>query len=410
MHGFEFTVLIALFIVGVVTVLSGVAEHHSQRRGVPAVVAFLATGVILRAGLQAANADWVEIVLHDQVVAAAAALGSILLLADAGLHTSPAEMRAVGGVGTKVAITGVIVPFVVVGGFAYLWWGNFNTSLFAGATFVATSVGITSATFTSLNAGGTYAARVVLAAGVIDDVLGLIVAAVATNVVTTGNVSAVKICTITATATLYVGVWMTIGEWCAHRATVALGRLAQGTHVRLGFVLGWLAFAGLTAHAVGLSPIIGAFAGGMTLMPHHAARLHNDAEEIHLASLVDQLQMLFVPPFFLMTGFAVDPHALANPQTIAVGTALGALAVLTKLPSGWWASSDRMVVAVGMAPRGEVGLVFLGLGSGLGVFQSEIYSALMVALVISTIAPLVWLPRLLRDPRSEADDSATLPA
>jgi Kef-type K+ transport system membrane component KefB len=375
--------------------MSGIVSHHAENRGAPAVVAFLAMGVLMRAIMQAVHAEWAEIILRHQMVEALAAFGSLLLLADGGMHTSRDEMLRVGGVGTQVAVTGVIVPLVTIGALAYALWGNGNTALFAGATFVATSVGITSATFTGLNAGKTYGAQVVLAAGVIDDVLGLVVAAVATNVVQTGTVSWLSAAGITATATVYVATWMWAGEWLAHQVSAFIGRLGQGTHVRLGFVLAWLAFGGLTAAAIGLSPIIGAFAAGMSLMPRHTVRLHVQDEDHRLAGLVDQLNMVAVPVFFLLTGFRVDPYALATSSTLAVGGVLGIIAVLTKLPSGWWAAKERWVVAVGMAPRGEVGLVFLALGSSLGVFNAEIYSVLMVALVVSTVAPLLLLPRLL---------------
>jgi Kef-type K+ transport system membrane component KefB len=171
-----------------------------------------------------------------------------------------------------------------------------------------------------------------------------------------------------------------------------------------------LAFAFIVcflADRVGSALIIGAFAAGLVLAPTKQAHIIEHG--------VLRLGMFFVPIFFVAVGAAVDVRAFADPQVLMVGGALIAVAIIGKVLAGFapvWFRGRKLVIGVGMVPRGEVGLIFAQMGLTAGVLTTGMFSALTLMVMVTTFMapPLlkVLFPPTGRAPREPAGAVAEL--
>ncbi len=319
-------------------------------------------------------------------------LGIILLLMMVGLESSVEEMVKVGFRSTLVAIVGVIAPFALGYWAGTLMLPNapYASHLFLGATLSATSIGITARVFKDLKCLQTVVARVVVGAAVIDDVIGLIILAVVTGVVTTGSFDPLSVLRTTALATLFLGSLMYFGDRIVrfqqrifHRLDQAGSRLLSP--LGLAFALSWL------ASIIHLAPIVGAFAAGLILKDEHFRT--GDEDESNLESRIAPVESVFAPVFFVLMGTQANLQTLVQPETLALAGILTLAAIVGKLAAGLVAGRgvDRLTAGIGMIPRGEVGLVFAGVGRGLGVVSGEAFSAVVAMVMVTTIVTPIGL-------------------
>jgi Kef-type K+ transport system membrane component KefB len=137
------------------------------------------------------------------------------------------------------------------------------------------------------------------------------------------------------------------------------------------------------ADLAGSALIIGAFAAGLVLAPTRHAKVIEHG--------VVRLGMFFVPIFFVAVGAAVDVRAFGDPRVLMVGGALIAVAIVGKVVAGFapfWFKGKKLVVGVGMMPRGEVGLIFAQMGLTTGVLTTGLFSALTLMVMVTTfLAP-----------------------
>jgi Kef-type K+ transport system membrane component KefB len=399
----------------------------AARFGFPAVLGELLLGVLL-GNLSLLGIGLFDTIARDPIIAFIAELGVIVLLLQIGLETRLADLVKVGARAMAVGVVGIAVPFVLgafVVGPLLLPGLSQNTYLFLGATLSATSVGITGRVFRDLGKLDTSAARIVLGAAVIDDVLGLVILAVVTSLVQAGTVSVGEVSGIIAEAVLFLAGSIWLGRRIAPHSSRWLARLDAGPSMLFAQVLATgLALAWL-AHAIGLAPIIGAFAAGLLfeplflkdfetpkivqeiepLMRDPASRplmdrllpiLQKHAGHQH-EHMIEPIGYFFVPVFFVLTGMQVDLRALADPAIVAVALGVTAAAVAGKLAAGFLAgTSGRWIVGWGMVPRGEVGLIFAMVGRQLGVMDEALFSVIVVMVILTTlITPpvLTWLLR-----------------
>ena len=402
--------------------LAGVVE----RLGMPAVLGELLVGVAI-GNLSLLGVTMFEGVQGDQFVAFLAQLGVVILLFQVGMETRLGELARVGARATAVAIIGVVVPFVfgtyVVG--PWLLPGlPFNAYLFLGATLTATSVGITGRVFKDMNVLQSSAARVVLGAAVIDDVIGIVILAVVSNIVTQGSVSVGQVAWLIAKSVLFLAGAIALGRVLARPMARTFARVHSGIGMKLTLVIALGLFLAWLSNAVGLAPIIGAFAAGLVLEPafledfEHpevvgqlqpfAAALPLDRRrdfdavlanqrEHHHQVLVEPLGHFLVPVFFVYTGLQVDLATLADLNVVLVALALTLAAFVGKIVSGFAAArADRWIVGWGMAPRGEVGLIFAVVGKELGVVDGRLFSVILVMVILTTLMTPPVLAHLLR--------------
>ena len=397
----------------------------AQRFGFPAVLGELLLGVVL-GNLSLVGIHVFDVIPHDPAVAFVAELGVIVLLLQIGLETRLAELVSVGPRAMAVAVIGVVAPFVLgwqVAGPLLLPGAGANTYLFLGATLAATSVGITGRVFRDLGKLSLPAARIVLGAAVIDDVLGLIVLAVVSSLVAAGSVSVADVAIIVAKSLLFLVASIGIGRALAPHSSRWLARLDHGPSMLFAQVLATGLALAWIAHGIGLAPIIGAFAAGLLFEPvflkHYAtpaivreieplladapaplgARLravlarHSGHQHEHM---IEPIGYFFVPGCCVLTGMQVDLRALADPAVLLMAGGITLAALVGKLVAGLAAGRGQgWIVGWGMVPRGEVGLIFAAAGAKLGVMDEHEFSAVVVMVILTTLLTPPMLTRLL---------------
>jgi Kef-type K+ transport system membrane component KefB len=368
-----------------------VAGEAMERIGQTAVLGELLAGVIIGPGA-------LGLVPESQGLHALAELGVLILLFEVGLESDLGELLRAGLQATIVALVGVAAPFAV--GYAVMDWLGHPALLavFVGATFTATSVGITARVLRDLGRLQDAAAKVVLGAAVVDDILGLIILAVVTGVAQTGGVSLVTVGLLAGKAIAFLVVAILVGIRLAPALTRWIGRMqARGTLIVYSVVFA-VALAAV-ADLMGLATIIGAFAAGLILA--------TTERRAHIEERIKPVADLLVPVFFVTVGMKVQPAMLSpfaeNTQFTLVWL-LTAVAVVSKLAAGlgvYQRGVRRWPVAVGMVPRGEVGLIFAGVGLSAGVIAEDLYSALIVVVMLTTFAAPPWLRALYRESTPE---------
>jgi Kef-type K+ transport system membrane component KefB len=363
----------------------------AERLGQPAVLGELLAGVAVGA-LPMVHVGGLAFIAHDQAVEALADLGVILLLFEVGLSTRLADLMKVGFSAFLVATVGVVVP-MVLGWLVGVWLlpgRHPYVPLFLGATLSATSVGITARVLKDLGRVRSPEGQIILGAAVIDDVLGLLVLAVMSGLLKGGGAgTGALLASVTAKAVGFIVGALLLGRAIAPRLFRFASRIrGSGVVFTLAlvvcFALSW------AADAVGLAPIVGAFAAGLVLEGVGFEELlpHGD----RLERLLVPLSALLVPLFFVRMGLAVDLRALAG-GSVGLALALVVAAVLGKQACALAVATrgaDRLTVGLGMIPRGEVGLIFAGIGleltaGGRPVLGAGEFAAVVAMVLITTV-------------------------
>ena len=374
------------FLLGLVLVwlAAKLAGEGMERIGQAAVLGELLAGVVIGPGL-------LGLVHESEALHALAELGVLVLLFEVGLESDLHDLRRAGLQATLVALVGVVVPFAVGYGIMYALGYPQLLAIFVGATFTATSVGITARVLADLGRLQDAAAKVVLGAAVVDDILGLIILAVVTGIAQTGGVSFGSVAMLSAKAFVFLAVAILVGLRLAPTLIRWVGGLkARGTLIvySVVFAVGLAVIADL----IGLATIIGAFAAGLVL----ATTERREHIEERLKPVAD----LLVPVFFVTVGMKVQPAMLSpfgDDAQFGLALLLTLVAVASKLAAGlavYQRGVRRWAVGVGMVPRGEVGLIFAGAGLAAGVIAQDLYSALVVVVMLTTFVAPPWLKAL----------------
>ncbi|MBA2655508.1 MAG: cation:proton antiporter [Tatlockia sp.] len=324
--------------------------------------------------------------------------GVIFLLFKVGLETSVEELRHTGKEALLVALIGVIAPIIL--GFAVAFWlipeAGYNAHLFVAATLSATSIGITARVLTDMKKMRTREAKTILGAAMIDDILGLIVLAVVSSMVISGVVDPLMVLQIIMSAALFFAGVLLIGPWLIRKAVhcfrfLALWELKLFIAFTFVMLLAWL------ATLVHLATIIGAFAAGLILhdeffnSPEWSA-----APSQKIKTLIAPLEAILAPLFFMLIGIQVKLETFMDWQVLLMTSGLLVAAILGKLLSGFGGSTkdDRLLIGIGMLPRGEVGLVFASIGRTLGVMSDQLFTAVILMIIVTTfIAPILLKAR-----------------
>jgi len=315
--------------------------------------------------------------------------GIIFLLFLVGLDTSIDEMRQVGPDSGRVAIIGVLLPFLLGLLASTLLIENveFHTSLFLGATLTATSVGITAMVLQEMKMQQTETARIILGAAVFDDVLGLLMLAIVSGIVVTGSVDLIHIVMTIVMATLFLLAAVYLGPFFI-RFIVRLFRRLDLIEAKMFvsflfvMVLAWM------ANLSGLATIIGAFTAGLILHDAYFESWNDDREcPICIKDLIMPLEVILVPIFFVLMGIQVKLETFLQPDVMILAAGLVVAAIIGKIVSGFGAFgvSNRWAIGIGMMPRGEVGLIFAAIGKSLGVMDDALFSAVVLMVIVTTL-------------------------
>lgn len=398
------TVLIALTVIMVGAKLGGAL---AQRVSQPAVLGELLFGVVI-GNLALIGLNWFEPLSHLHTIHILAEVGVIILLFEVGLESDLGQMMRVGVSSFLVAALGVVGPFLLGWGVGIWFYPDESIYMhaFLGAILTATSVGITARVLKDIHRIDTDEARIILGAAVIDDVLGLLILAIVSGIIQAADagreMSSASVFWLIAKALLFL-----VGA-------IAAGRLVYRPMFRIASYLnvhGMLLITALAscfamsfiAAKVGLAPIVGAFAAGLVLEEVHY-RDRGDFSTHSIEELLEPLALFLVPVFFVKMGMDVDLSTFAKGSVLGFAIILTLAAILGKQISSFGVVQtgkthvNRWIVGLGMIPRGEVGLIFAGIGlsltfQGESVVSPEVYSAVVIMVILTTLVTspiLTW--------------------
>jgi len=373
------------------TKLFGIA---AKRIHMPQVVGAIIAGVVFGpAGLN---------ILHaTDYLSHLSELGVIVIMFTAGLETDLVELKRVGKSGFLVAFMGVIIPLIggVLFGLAFNHGHNDSQALleniFIGVVLTATSVSITVETLKEMGRLSTVTGNTILAAALIDDILGLICLTIATSI-SGGSSSNISIVILKI---LLFFVVAGIVSLLAFKFTSWYSKTKEGASMRRFPVIAFvfcLFMAYGAEHFFGVAAIIGAFVAGLSLSSTNQAS--------YIQSRFDPLSFLFLTPmFFANIGIDMDLSNM-NVSMLFATVVLTLIAVFTKLVGCGIGAKisglnfrESIQVGVGMISRGEVALIVASNGFALGVLSTNFYSSIVIMIVVTTIITPILLKIVYRD-------------
>jgi Kef-type K+ transport system membrane component KefB len=339
-------------------------------------------------------------------------LGLFALLFLTGLESELDELVAVGVQASTVAVAGVVLPFALgTAGLYVLFHVPLIPAVFAGAAMTATSIGITASVFGELKWLKRKEGQIVIGAAVLDDIIGIVILAVVVAIVGGGAFSLGPVLKLCLAAVAFVAVALVLSRKAAPAFDWVVDRLkAPGDVAVASFLV--LTVCCFAAQAIGLEAALGAFAAGLILS---ASKHTHDID-----AAVKPLVALFATVFFVLIGTGLDLSVLnpldpANREGLVVAAFLLAVAIAGKVAAGWSYLSkeptNRLVVGLGMMPRGEVGLIFLGLGSQAGILTPALEAAILLMVIGTTfLAPILLRLVIPREPGEATTVVADQPA
>ncbi|WP_239005494.1 cation:proton antiporter [Gloeothece citriformis] len=326
---------------------------------------------------------------QSEVLSVLAELGVTILLFEIGLESDLRELSKVGYQAAIVAVVGVAVPFAAgTVGLMLLFNVPAIPAIFAGAALTATSIGITSKVLSELGRLKSKEGQIIVGAAVIDDVLGIIVLAVVASLAKTGEVDVLNVVYLIISATVFLLGAIFLGKFFNTSFVAIADKLqTRGQLVIPAFTFAFL--MAFLANAIQLEAILGAFAAGLVL-DETDKRKELDQQVIPIADIL-------VPIFFVSVGAKADlgvlnPAIPENREGLIIAAFLIVVAIIGKVVTGWAVFGqpqiNRLAIGVGMIPRGEVGLVFAGIGSASGVLSKPLEAAIIMMVILTTfLAP-----------------------
>jgi Kef-type K+ transport system membrane component KefB len=400
----------AFFLILLMILLAArILGEFAARLHAPSVIGELLAGILLGPSLL----GWVE---PSQVIRLLAEIGIILLLFEVGLETDLLRLVRTGLKPIVVAAAGVVLPFALGFGAArFLFDQELLTALFIGGTLTATSIGITVRVLTDLGRAQSSEASIVLGAAVLDDVVGVVLLAFLYEFSVGGGISLVN----TGKVALFIALFMVLAPLAAKGLAEVIKRfehrsqipgLIPTTVVSLVLFFAWL------AHTVGAPELLGGFAAGLALsrrffLPMGIA-IRTDPEFAHrIEAQMRPIVHLFTPIFFVMVGLSLNFRAIDWSSAFIWQFALSlfVLAVLGKLAAGFLIKENlptRFLIGLAMVPRGEVGLIFAELGRASGIFNNEVYAAMVIVIALTTLLPPFVMKWFYQRYRARLDASA----
>lgn len=341
---------------------------------------------------------------QSEVISVLSELGVVILLFEIGLESDLKELIRVGPQAAVVAVVGVVTPFAAgTTGLIYLFGIPAIPAIFAGAALTATSIGITAKVLAEIGRLSSKEGQIIIGAAVLDDVLGIIVLAVVASLAKTGEIAIANIFYLTISAGVFLVGAIVLGRFLSPYFVA----LVNGMKTRGQLLLTALIFAFILSYiavAIQLEAILGAFAAGLVLAETDKRR--------ELEQQVIPVADILVPIFFVSVGAKTDlgvlnPAIPSNREGLILALFLIVVAIVGKVVTGLSVFGqpgiNRLAIGVGMIPRGEVGLVFAGVGSASGVLSEAMEAAIIMMVILTTFLA----PPLLRLVFQESESDAT---
>jgi len=336
-------------------------------------------------------------------------VASVVLMFNVGLETNVRMLLRQSAAGILAGFGGVAASLVLAAG-AALWLapvvlGEPVSLLSPGVLLLAiiataTSVGITARILSERGKLNTPEGLTILSAAVIDDVVGIILLAVAMALLSTGrSLADAEWGHVGIVAAKAVGVWLlatALGLLASRRISVLLKWFRDRTSIAVMALGLALVLAGLFEEA-GLAMIIGAYVMGLSLSKADISRVVQER--------LKPIYVFLVPVFFCVRGMRIDVGALGSPAVLGFGAVYAAAAMAAKvlgagLPTMLVHFNLRgaLRVGFGMAPRCEVALIIAGAGLTAGLLPGDLFAAVIVMVVVNTVAAPPILASLFRSP------------
>ncbi len=379
--GSVFLVLCALTVAGVT---SGWLAVHLN---LPAILGELTAGALLALTASQGIPFWQE---YEELLEVLGQVGLSALLFSVGLEIRMRDIVSVGPASAGVAFLGIVVPFLLGYGVSMLFGVTPLTALFIGASLTATSVGITAEVLNELDIIGSKGSKIILNAAVLDDVIGLFILTIISNIAFGDEISVGNIAMLTGMVIAFFLVVLVVVRPLISRLTSFVEQ-TYGDNGTAMTSFAYLMFLSYGAAAIGLDVIVGAFIAGMSLSE---SRVRN-----HISASFRPFISVFASLFFVLIGTRMDlsllnPLVPENQPILILGMALLVVAVVGKLMSGLAIIHDtenRLVVGAGMIPRGEVGLICGNIGLMCGALPGDIFSSLLLVVMFTTFIGPVFL-------------------
>ncbi|MGF1569298.1 MAG: cation:proton antiporter [Nodosilinea sp.] len=345
----------------------------------------------------------------SEVISVLAELGVIILLFEIGLESDLKELIRVGPQAAVVAVIGVVVPFAAgTAGLIALFGVDTIPAIFAGAALTATSIGITAKVLAELQKLSSTEGQIIIGAAVLDDVLGIIVLAVVAGLAKTGEIQVLNVVYLIAGAAIFLVGSILVGRLLSPYFVMVVDKMRTRGQVIISALIFAFVLAYIAA-AIQLEAILGAFAAGLILAE---TSKHKEIEE-QISPIADML----VPIFFITVGARTDVSVLnpldpANRTGLIIASFLVVVAIIGKVVTGFAVFGqpgiNRLAVGIGMIPRGEVGLVFAGVGAASGVLSDSLDAAIIVMVIVTTFIapPLLRIVFQSSEPSALESDSA----
>jgi Kef-type K+ transport system membrane component KefB len=386
----EASIVNSVLEIGILLGAAAILGGLFARKGQPRVIGELLAGVIIGPfALGAIPINGTPLVSLSPTVEAFSFMGSIVLLFIAGLEITFSEFKRLGKSSFVIAVPGIFVPFILGYGITAFLGYSFGAGLIIALAMIETSIGTTVRTLEDLDLLDTKEARLMINSAAADDAVGLSLLGVVISLTVDrvplnfSNITFTSLVTISGWLVLTVGLAFIIPRLIHRTDHWEQEGVIESASTALLFILA--AIAGFA----GLSPILGAFALGMAIADSRAIK--------RVRAYSDKVGLIFIPIFFAVTGAQIDVNAFFNFGTYSVVLIFLAVAYLSKiLGCGIPASiilrnrKAGLRVGVGMASRGEEGLIVLSIGLAGGILPRDLYGALIVVTVITTIlTPLI---------------------
>jgi Kef-type K+ transport system membrane component KefB len=361
--------LALLLVFGTAKLLAEVFERIGQ----PGMIGEIIAGVLLGPSVL----NWVQ---PDQVMTALAEMGAMFLLFRVGLEVKASDLFRLGSTALAVAILGVVFPFIAGWAlFAQLGY-SLPVSIFVGTAMVATSVGITARVLASKGLLELRASQVILAAAVIDDVLGLLVLAFVSSL-GQGHVNVAGLAVTAVLASGFTVVIARFGATAFERVVPKVEAKLSVKEAQFNLALIVLFALSLLAVYIGVAAIIGAFLAGLAFSETATKRVQD---------LAHGITELLVPFFLAHIGLQLNLADFANKRVIWLSIVLLILAVITKLVGCGIGAirlgrSDALRIGLGMMPRGEVGMIVAQIGLQMGIIEQSVYATIVFMAVGTTM-------------------------
>ncbi len=351
-----------------------------------AVVGIILAGIVVGPSL-------LGLVTYTDFVSSLGHLGAVVLLFTVGLHFKISEITNIKYL--IIAIVGVIIPWVAGYFTADLFNFDFKASIFIGTALTATSIAITANVLKEMNRLQTDAAKAIIGAAIIDDVLSLLALSISEGIVL-GELSVGSFLLILVKAIVFLAAGAFIGIKFISRMVEKLDstRFCQKYPESIFILAIMVSFLyAMLAELMGLSAIIGSFLAGVSLAQvklKHSKSFHEGS---------DHLQIIFASIFFISLGVLLDFHVISL-NLVWFILALSFVALATKfigcgVPARILGMNTRnsSIIGLGMVPRGEVAMIVALIGLNNNLIQQDTYAALVLMSLITTIIP----PLILRN-------------